>query len=42
MFALVHALFVRIRRSVTRYRRQQRNELQFCMDRSIYGALVAR
>lgn len=42
MSTFVRARFVRIREYVTRYRRQQKDALQFCMDRPIYGALVAR
>ncbi|WP_115727699.1 histidine kinase [Actinomyces culturomici] len=42
MSAFIHARLVQFRSYVTRYRRQQRDELQFCMDRPIYGALIAR
>lgn len=42
MSTFIRARLVQFHSYVTRYRRQQRDELQFCMDRPIYGSLVAR
>lgn len=38
----IRSIFDRFRSYAMRYRAQQRDELQFVMDRPIYGALVAR
>ena len=42
MMSLVRRQLDCFRSYVTRYRKQQRDELQFCMDRPIYVNLVAR
>lgn len=42
MSTLIRSGIERFRSYVTRHRAQQRDELQFVMDRPIYGALVAR
>lgn len=42
MSAIIRHHFARLRAYLTRYRRQPSDAMQFCMDRPIYGALVAR
>ncbi|ENO17422.1 sensor histidine kinase QseC [Schaalia cardiffensis F0333] len=42
MSATIRRLFARLHAYLTRERRQPSDAVQFCMDRPIYGALVAR